>query len=111
MPRLLRLCELGRSTRPAVSVLCLGQSRGTTAAEVAGRGRQDSPAVKRGDPERIYLAQRAGFIERAVSRGEATRERAEAVVDALEAECSALELERGSPEFWREAERRTRAST
>jgi hypothetical protein len=63
--------------------------------------------MRRGDPERIYQAQRAGFVEGVVSRHEATRERAEAVVDALEEECASLGLERGSPEFWREAERRT----
>jgi hypothetical protein len=65
--------------------------------------------VGRGDPELIYQAQRKGFIEGVVSRHEATRELAGAVLDALEAECPALGVERGSPEFWREAERRVDA--
>jgi hypothetical protein len=63
--------------------------------------------MRKGDPERIYQTQRAGFLEGVVSRHEATRERAEAVVDAREAECGTLGLERGSPEFWSEAERRS----
>ena len=66
--------------------------------------------VRRGDPERIYQAQRIGTIEGVVRRHEATRERAEAVLGALEAECAELGLERGSPDFWREAERRLRGN-
>jgi hypothetical protein len=60
--------------------------------------------MRRGDPERIYQAQRAGTVERLARM--VSRERVEAVLDALEAECAALELDRGSPEFRREAERR-----
>ena len=63
--------------------------------------------MRRADPERIYQAQRAGFIERTVSRHVLTRERVTAVLEDLEAECASLALGRGSPEFWREAERRT----
>ncbi len=66
--------------------------------------------MRRADPERIYVAQRAGFLEGVASRHEETRERATAVLDALEAECEALGIERGSPEFWREAERRITAA-
>lgn len=62
--------------------------------------------MRHGDPERIYEAQRIGFVEGVVSRREATRERVEAVLAALEAECAALALEPGSVEFWRQAERR-----
>ena len=65
--------------------------------------------MRRGDPERIYQAQRAGFMEGTVSRHEAPRERVEAILNALEAECESLHLERGSPEFWTEAERRIKA--
>ena len=60
--------------------------------------------MRRGDPERMYQAQRAGAVER-LARA-VHRERVEAVLDLLEAEAPALGLERGSPEFWREAERR-----
>lgn len=62
--------------------------------------------MRRADPERIYQAQRAGFLARMVTARRMPQERAEAVLHALEAECAALGLERGSPEFWREAERR-----
>jgi len=60
----------------------------------------------RGDPGRIYAAQRAGFLGLVAGYSEERRRRAAAVLDGLEAECPALGMERGSPAFWQEAERR-----
>ena len=60
--------------------------------------------MRRADPERIYHAKRAGFVTRIADR--VGRKRAEALIAALEREAASLGLNRGSAEFWREAERR-----
>jgi len=65
--------------------------------------------MRRGDPERIYFAKRAGFLGLFGGYSEDRRRRAGAVLDALEAECASLGLQRGSPAFWQEAERRVSA--
>jgi hypothetical protein len=66
--------------------------------------------MRRADPERIYGAQRAGFLARMVASPRLPQDRTERILDALEDECEALGIGRGSPEFWREAERRALAS-
>jgi len=64
----------------------------------------------RGDPERIYQAQRAGFHGPLSGYSEYRRRRVKAVLDALEAECASLGLRRGSPAFWQEAEGRVKGT-
>jgi plasmid stabilization system protein ParE len=61
--------------------------------------------VRRADPERTYTAKRAGLARIAERIGQ---ERAEALMASLEREAASLGLDRGSGEFWREAERRAR---
>ena len=45
--------------------------------------------MRRGDPERIYLAQRAGYVNR-LATTRTTRELAEAIMAALEEEAQRL---------------------
>jgi hypothetical protein len=62
--------------------------------------------VRRGNPERIREAQRAGFIARLASARNIDRERAEQEVNALEAELDVLGVERDSFRWHQELERR-----
>jgi len=62
--------------------------------------------MRRGDPDRIYRAKRAGFLARLVSERRLTQERAEVVLMAVEAEIEAEGIEADSPEWHRERERR-----
>ena len=61
------------------------------------------PGVRRADPERIYLAKRAGFVARIADR--VGHERAETLIAVLERGGS-LGPQRDLVEFWNEAERR-----
>ena len=60
--------------------------------------------MRRADPDRVYQAKRAGFVARIADR--IGQERAAALIAGLEREAVSLGLDRGSMEFWREAERR-----
>jgi hypothetical protein len=62
--------------------------------------------VRRGDPERIYQAQRAGFLTRLTRSLRVRPDRAEALIADLERDAPELGLRRGSVEFRREADRR-----
>ena len=64
--------------------------------------------MRRADPERIYQAKRAGFVARIADR--IGHDHAEALIAALEREAASLGIDRGSVEFWREAERRAAGS-
>ncbi len=59
--------------------------------------------ARRGDPERIYAAQRAGVVARMGHRR--GLERAEALVAEWETEAAWRGIGRGSRGFWSEAER------
>jgi hypothetical protein len=50
--------------------------------------------MRRGDPERIYQAQRAGFLGRMVASHRLPQSRTERIIDALKDECEALGIER-----------------
>jgi hypothetical protein len=64
--------------------------------------------MRRGDPERIREAQRAGFVARIASARNIGRERATREVEALEAEMTREGLDPGSAGWSRELERRAR---
>jgi len=59
--------------------------------------------ARRADPERIYLAQRAGHLSRLEAQAHLSPERAEAWVSRWEAEAAARGLDRHSGLFWRPA--------
>jgi hypothetical protein len=62
--------------------------------------------MRRGDPERIRQAQRAGFIARLGSTRAIDRDRAGQIVAKLEAELTREGLDHASPDWYRELERR-----
>jgi hypothetical protein len=61
---------------------------------------------RRGDPERIRQAQRAGFVARLASARNWDRDRAAELVERLEAEMAREGLDPASPDWYRELERR-----
>jgi hypothetical protein len=62
--------------------------------------------MRRGDPERIREAQRAGFIARLASARGIDRERARRLVETLETELTRAGLDSLTPDWHRELERR-----
>lgn len=65
--------------------------------------------MTRSDPDRIYQAQRAGYVNR-LATTRTTRQLAAAMIASLEEDAERLGLVRGSLDFWREAERRAAAA-
>ena len=59
--------------------------------------------ARRADPERIYLAHRAGLLSRLEAQAHLSPEKAEEWVGRWEAEAAARGLDRRSGEFWRPA--------
>jgi hypothetical protein len=62
--------------------------------------------MRRGDPERINAAQRAGFVARLASARNIDRERSAMLVEVLETELTREGLDPASPDWYRELERR-----
>jgi hypothetical protein len=72
--------------------------------------------ARRADPERLYLAHRAGHASRLVSQGKMSPSKAEEWITAWEAEAALRGLDRRSGGFWAPAwewiaERRGRSGT
>jgi len=63
-------------------------------------------SMRRGDPERIRQAQRAGFVARLASARGWDRERASELVARLQAELAREGLDPASPDWYAEMERR-----
>ena len=59
--------------------------------------------ARRSDPERLYLAHRAGHVSRLVSEGKMSQEKAEQWITAWEAEAALRGVDRHSELFWRPA--------
>jgi hypothetical protein len=55
---------------------------------------------RRGDPERIYQAQRAGLRSRIRDQWRQSDPRADELLNAWEYEASARGLKRGEPTYW-----------
>jgi hypothetical protein len=71
-------------------------------AREAQKGHADSAVTRRGDPERIYQAQRAGVFMRLVSYERLSRFDAERWIARWEREGEATGRERGSAGYWDE---------
>ena len=59
--------------------------------------------VRRGDPERIYQAQRAGIRQRIVRNWRQSEDTADALLLQWEIEAPTHGLRRGDPRYWDEA--------